>query len=176
MHNLLTYPFNPQTILKKRKSIRRELLASSGPCASAEARIDKKIAVLGGSTTHDIISILELFLLDFGIKPEFYESEFGLYYEDAMFSEELSAFAPDLIYIHTSRRNIAAFPAPADTPESATELLNAQYSHFETMWEHIAEKYRCPVIQNNFELPFYRLLGNRDAWDHRGQTDRKSVV
>lgn len=171
MHNLLTYPFNPQTILKKRKSIRRELLASSGPCASAEARIDKKIAVLGGSTTHDIISILELFLLDFGIKPEFYESEFGLYYEDAMFSEELSAFAPDLIYIHTSRRNIAAFPAPADTPESATELLNAQYSHFETMWEHIAEKYRCPVIQNNFELPFYRLLGNRDAWDHRGQTN-----
>ena len=56
MHNLLTYPFNPQTILKKRKSIRRELLASSGPCASAEARIDKKIAVLGGSTTRAVPS------------------------------------------------------------------------------------------------------------------------
>ena len=118
-----------------------------------------------------MISILELFLLDFGIEPEFYESEFGLFYEDAMFSEELEAFAPDLIYIHTSRRNITAFPAPADTPETAAELLSAQYSRFEAMWEHIAEKYRCPVIQNNFELPFYRLLGNRDAWDHRGQTN-----
>ncbi len=94
MHDLLTYPFDPQTILKKRKSIRRELLASG------EQRIKKKIAVLGGSTTHDVISILELFLLDFSIEPEFYESEFGLFYEDAMFSGELEAFAPDLIYIH----------------------------------------------------------------------------
>lgn len=165
MHSLLTYPFDPQTILKKRRAIRRELLASGEP------RVKKKIAVLGGSTTHDIVSILELFLLDFGIEPEFYESEFGLYYEDAMFSEELSRFAPDLIYIHTSRRNITRFPGPSDTPESAEELLSAQYAHFEGMWEHIREKYRCPVIQNNFELPFYRLLGNRDAWDHRGQTN-----
>lgn len=164
MHNLLTYPFDPQAILKKRKAIRRELLASG------ESRIHKKIAVLGGSTTHDVISILELFLLDFGIEPEFYESEFGLYYEDAMFSEELSSFAPDLIYIHTSRRNITRFPSPNDTPESVDGLLLDQYSHFSAMWEHIAEKFRCPVIQNNFELPFYRLLGNRDAWDHRGQT------
>lgn len=165
MHSLLSYPFDPQAILKKRRSIRRELLASG------EARIKKRIAVLGGSTTHDIISILELFLLDFGIEPEFYESEFGLYYEDAMFGSELSAFAPDLIYIHTSRRNIAKFPGPSDTPQSAEELLMAQYSHFSAMWEHIAEKFRCPVIQNNFELPFYRVLGSRDAWDHRGQTN-----
>ena len=62
MHSLLTYPFDPQAILKKRKAIRRELLAADTP------RIKKKIAVLGGSTTHDIISILELFLLDFGIE------------------------------------------------------------------------------------------------------------
>lgn len=164
MHSLLTYPFEPETILKKRKAIRRELLSEGG------ARIKKKIAVLGGSTTHDVVSILELFLLDFGIEPEFYQSEFGRYYEDAMFSEELENFGPDLIYIHTSRRNITAFPGPGDTPESATELLEAQYSKFQAMWERIAEKYRCPVIQNNFELPFYRLLGNRDAWDHRGQT------
>ena len=40
MHNLLTYPFDPQTILKKRKAIRRKLLASG------EQRIKKKIPSL----------------------------------------------------------------------------------------------------------------------------------
>ena len=107
MHTLLSYPFDPQAILKKRKSIRRELLASGEP------RIKKKIAVLGGSTTHDIISVLELFLLDFGIEPEFYESEFGLYYEDAMFGGDLRDFAPDLIYIHRSEEHTSEHQSPS---------------------------------------------------------------
>ncbi|MCD8209127.1 MAG: HAD-IIIC family phosphatase, partial [Bacteroidales bacterium] len=31
--------------------------------------------------------------------------------------------------------------------------------------------YHCPIIQNNFEYPFYRLLGNRDASDIHGATN-----
>ena len=54
----LQYPFDSEHILKKSKSIKRKLLEEP------VARIPKKIAVLGGSTTHDIIRILELFLLD----------------------------------------------------------------------------------------------------------------
>ena len=165
MHPLLTCPFDPQTILKKRRTIRRELLSDGS------RRIEKKIAVLGGSTTHDIISALELFLLDFGIEPVFYESEFGLYYEDAMFGAELEEFAPDLIFVHTSRRNITDLPQAGDTEAAVNGRLDAVYAHFETMWERLRERFACPVIQNNFELPFYRLLGNRDAWDFRGHTN-----
>lgn len=164
MHALLQYPFDPGLLMKKKRSIRRELLADGS------ARIQKKIAVLGGSTTHDVIAMLELFLLDFGIEPVFYESEFGLYYEDAMFGEELGAFAPDLVYIHTSLRNIARFPAMTDTPQEVDGLLDAQYGRFEEMWERLRERFRCPIIQNNFEMPFYRVLGNRDGWDWRGRT------
>ena len=165
MHSLLTCPFDPQKILKKRRSIRRELLADG------TARIPKKIAVLGGSTTHDIIATLELFLLDAGIEPTFYESEFGLYYEDAMFGEELETFAPDLIFVHTSLRNITDLPCASDSETDVNAKFDATFSHFETMWERLQERFHCPVIQNNFEMPFYRLLGNRDAWDYRGHTN-----
>ena len=165
MSKLLTYPFDPQTVLKNRRRIRRELMSDGSQ------RIEKKIAVLGGSTTHDIVATLELFLLDFGIEPIFYESEFGLYYEDAMFGAELEEFFPDLIFIHTSRRSITDFPQPTDTREAVEHKLEAAYTHFETMWERLRERFRCPIIQNNFELPFYRLLGNRDAWDVRGHTN-----
>lgn len=165
VHSILSYPFDPQLILKKRRSIKRELLSDGN------LRIKKNIAVLGGSTTHDIVDILRLFLLDYGIEPTFYESEFGLFYEDAMFGTELEEFKPDLIFIHTSNRNIINYPTASDTVADINLLLDTQYSHFKTMWTRLHERFSCPIIQNNFELPFYRILGNRDAWDVRGKTN-----
>ena len=70
-----------QYILTHKKKIKNELLEKNN-------FIEKNIAILGGSTTSEIKNILELFLLDYGIKPVFYESEFGKYYEDIMFENE----------------------------------------------------------------------------------------
>lgn len=161
----LQYPFDSEFILKKSKSLKRRLLEENAP------RIKKKIAVLGGSTTHDVVRILELFLLNQGIEPEFYESEYGMYWEDAMFgSKELNAFAPDLIYIHTNIRNLKSFPEPGDSKEAVEEKLAAEYGRFESMWEKLAQDWHCPVIQNNFEYPYFRLMGNQDGADVHGRT------
>ncbi len=161
----LEYPFDSEYILKNAKKLRRVLLAEEG------ARIRKKIAVLGGSTTHDIIRILELFLLHQGIEPEFYESEYGQYFQDAMFgNERLKDFAPDVIYIHTSGRNVTACPKPGDGREETEALLEEQFRHFSAMWDKLEADYHCPVIQNNFEYPFYRLLGNQDGAAISGRT------
>lgn len=161
----LEYPFDSQYLLRKRKSLRRELLQSEYP-------VEKRVAVLGGSTTHDIIDMLELFLLNYGIKPAFYESEYGQYWQDAMFdTPELVEFKPDIIYIHTSNRNIRAFPEPDMTAGEIGELLDREFAHYSAMWDHLTEKYHCPIIQNNFEYPFFRLMGNRDASDIHGRVN-----
>ena len=159
----LEYPFDSSYIMKKSKSLKKALLSDGSD------RIHKKIAVLGGSTTHDIIRILELFLLNYGIEPEFYESEYGQYWQDAMFPGELNDFNPDIIYIHTSNRNITDFPTMDDSAEAVDEKLQKAYQHFETMWKKLSDTYHCPIIQNNFEAPFYRLLGNRDFFDVHGR-------
>ncbi|SFP34713.1 HAD-superfamily phosphatase, subfamily IIIC/FkbH-like domain-containing protein [Butyrivibrio proteoclasticus] len=159
----LEYPFDSSYIMKKSKSLKKALLSDGSD------RIHKKIAVLGGSTTHDIIRILELFLLNYGIEPEFYESEYGQYWQDAMFPGELNDFGPDIIYIHTSNRNITEFPTMDDSKEVVDEKLRKTYQHFETMWKKLSDTYHCPIIQNNFEAPFYRLLGNRDFFDIHGR-------
>ncbi len=160
----LEYPFDGEELLKKSKKMKRALL---------EERTDfleKRIAVLGGSTTHDIIRILELFLLEQGIRPVFYESEYAQYWQDVMFDNPaLLEFAPDLIFIHTSNRNVTGYPSLSDSEERVEELLAKQYEHFRMMWEKIAETYHCPVIQNNFEYPFYRLLGNQEAVCRQGR-------
>ena len=161
----LEYPFDSEYILKKSKSLKRRLLEEN------TQRIPKKIAVLGGSTTHDIIRILELFLLNQGIEPTFYESEYGMYWEDAMFgNEELNAFGPDLVYIHTSFRNLRSLPEVKDSREQVEDKLRSEFEHFQVMWEKLADTWHCPIIQDNFELPYYRLMGNQDGADFHGRT------
>ncbi len=180
----LEYPFDSEQILKKKKSLRRRLLeetaadagaadssaAGNSPSDKTVRRIPKKIAVLGGSTTSDIKKILELFLLNIGIEPTFYESEYAQYWQDVMFDNpELTEFAPDLIYIHTSSRNLRSFPTVRMSAEEVDTLLQETFRPFAAMWDKIAAVYHCPVIQNNFEQPFYRLLGNKDVSDVHGK-------
>lgn len=161
----LQYPFDASYILQKKKSLRKALLADGS------ARIQKKIAVLGGSTTGDIVKIIELFLLDAGIEPTFYESEYAQYYQDALFpSEELLAFQPDLVFVHTSNRNITAYPEMTDTAEQVEDKFQTELSRFKAVWASIREKFHCPVVQNNFEMPYYRIMGNRDCYDIHGRT------
>ena len=158
------FPFDIDALTTHRKRTRRELLNDESK------RIKKNIAVLGGSTTNDFIKTLEVFLLAEGIEPSFYESEYNRFWQDAMFeNSELKEFAPDIIYIHTSYRNIAQFlPNTEDTAEIVESKLNERYSYYEKMWQKLLSEYNCPVIQNNFELPPYRLFGNRDAYDIHG--------
>lgn len=160
----LEWPFDADYILSNRGRIRRELLDGSSEF------LHKKVAILGGSTTHDIKSILDIFLLHYGIQAEFYESEYDKYYEDAVFgNRDLASFHPDIVYIHTSNRNIINYPSVGQTEEEITEILEAEYARFEEIWSCIREKYACPIIQNNFEYPYYRLLGNKDASDPHGR-------
>lgn len=161
----LEYPFDPEWILKKKKALKRELLQNT-----QQIFLEKKIAILGGSTTRDIRDILELFLLNYGIRPCFYESEYNQYYADGMFpNPALEEFHPDILYIHTSNRNIEQYPSLEDDRTLVTQKLQSEYERFQALWEHLHAVYGCPVIQNNFEPPLYRLLGNRDASDHRGR-------
>ena len=166
MEKALLYPFDGDLIMRKKRSLKKALLADGS------TRLKKNIAVLGGSSTHDIVQILEVFLLNIGIEPTFYESEYGQYWEDAMFGDaELGEFGPDLIYIHTSLRNITSFPTVRSSREEVDALLEDTFGHFSVMWDTLRQKYDCPIIQNNFELPFYRLMGNSDCSDHRGRSN-----
>ncbi|MCI9270116.1 MAG: HAD-IIIC family phosphatase [Dorea sp.] len=159
----LEYPFDAAWILSNRRKIRKSLLEEN------RIYIEKNVAVLGGSTTANIVQILDLFLMNHGIKASFYESEYGMFYEDAVFgNQKLSAFQPDIIYIHTTNRNVLEVPTMLDSVETIDALLESHIHRFETVWQKLYERYACPIIQNNFEMPLFRLLGNRDAVDKHG--------
>ena len=161
----LEYPFDNEYIIKKKKTLKSKLLEKDN-------FIDKRIAILGGSTTSDIKLILELFLLNYGIKPSFYESEYNKFWEDAMFdNKDLDEFNPDIIFIHTSNRNIINYPSVSNSLDEVNDLLDKEFERFCQMWNRLSSKYNCPIIQNNFDYPFYRVLGNKDATFHAGKVN-----
>ena len=158
----LEYPFDADYILQHKKSIKKTF-------ADAEGLAEKRIAIVTGSTVGETKNVLELFLLNQGIRPVFWEGEYNLFYEDIVFAnDELVEFKPDIIYIHTTNKNLINLPLPGDDENAFNEKLEAEFSRFKTVWEKAEENFHCPVIQNNFENYEYRLLGNRDCFDYGG--------
>lgn len=164
MLEALFYPFDAEQILQNRRKLKKELLADG------TARTKKRIALLGGATTGVLKPILELFLLNAGVEPEFYESEYNRFWQDGMFgTPELDAFAPEIVYLHTCNRNLSALPELTDDSAAVDAKLTAEFERFRMLWDALSGRYHCEILQNNFELPSYRLLGNLDAVDFRGR-------
>ncbi len=162
----LTYPFDSDFITSNAKKLLRQLKEHEN------GSIPLRIAVLGGSTTDSIIKITELFLRNRGIAPTFYESEYAQYFNDAVFpNKELEDFKPEIVFIHTTFRNIEEKPTVGEDPASVSEKLEREFARYQKMWTSISEKYGCVIIQNNFELPPERLLGNREVGCAYGRID-----
>jgi FkbH-like protein len=163
MIELLNYPFDNTLILRKRKAIRRELMLQT-------YNKKLKVALLGGSTTNELVNVIELFLLKKGYFPSFYQSDYNKYYEDAVFgNDELTVFNPDIIYIHTTNVNVSQFSSFYDNAQEVNQIFENELFKFQTIWESL-KKYNCPIIQNNFDFPIHRSLGNFDSYDIHGRT------
>jgi FkbH-like protein len=153
-----------QELIRKRRSLRRELSAR-------ESLQSLRIAVLGGSTTNELVDLLELHLLEAGFRPEFYQSEYGQFYEQAVHgTAELQDFAPDLVYLHTSFRNVLATPPVSSTDDQLSLAVSAETERYRQIWSSLQSALSCQIIQNNFELPPHALLGNLDAVSSGGAT------
>ena len=150
-------------ILLNKKKIKEKLLSSR------DNFLEKKVAILTGSTIDLLKDTLEIYLLYHGIKPTFYISEYNKYYEDAVFENlALDEFKPDIVYIFTTFRNINVDIDINFSKEEIDSLLENEYNKYKNIWESLIKKYNPVIIQNNFEYPNFRLLGNNDIVNVHG--------
>jgi FkbH-like protein len=164
MHSSTLTKIGLEEILVQRKKLRRQLLA----CADLK---DIRIAVLGGTTTNELVDLLEILLLQSGFRPAFHQSEYGRFYEDAVLEPEIvAAFKPDLVYIHTSSINIREFPPLSSSEDDFTDFVEAEMNRFRAVWSSLGDAVGCQIVQNNFELPAQAILGNLDAVSCGGRT------
>ena len=161
----LRYPVSLAEILRKRQALKKELLKRAD-------LVPTRIAILGGSTTTEIKSMLELFLLGHGIEPTFYESGYNRYLEDVEFENpELWDFKPNIVFIHTTWQNISEFPQLMEGESEVEERVRLEMARFESLWEKIHTGLGALVIQNNFDLPRLRPLGNLEGSESFGRVN-----
>jgi FkbH-like protein len=153
----LRFPVAAADVLLKRQTLKKELLKQAN-------FVPTRIAILGGSTTTEVMSMLELFLLAQGIQPTFYESGYNRYREDVLFANpDLWNFKPDIVLIHTTWHNVSQFPELLETEAEVEKRLSREMAQFESIWEKIHKELGALIIQNNFDLPQLRPLGNLEA-------------
>jgi FkbH-like protein len=161
----LRFPFAVGDLLRKRKMLKRELLKQTD-------LVPTRIAILGGSTTTEVKNMLELFLLAQGIEPIFYESGYNRYFEDVVFENpDLWNFKPNIVFIHTTWHNISGFPELLEAEVEVENRVRREMSRFESFWEKIHTKLGAVIIQNNFDFPTLRPLGNLEASEAFGSTN-----
>jgi FkbH-like protein len=161
----MRFPIAPANILRRRHAIKKELLAQRN-------LMPMRIALLGGSTTTEVKSMLELFLLGHGIQPSFYESGYNRYSEDILFdNHDLLAFKPDVVFIHTTWHNVSHFPELMEAEEKVEERACLEAARFEFLWEKVHSQLGALIIQNNFDLPRLRPLGNLEAFESSGRVN-----
>jgi len=159
----LRFPIVVADILRKRNVMKKELLRQAN-------LVPTRIAILGGSTTTEVKSMLELFLLAQGIAPTFYESGYNRYSEDVAFENpDLWNFKPNIVLIHTTWHNISEFPELLEAEGEVEQRVRREMARFESIWEKIHTELGALVIQNNFDLPRLRPLGNLEASESFGR-------
>ena len=151
MFEVLEYPFDVSKILRKKKILKRHFLEN-------ESLVNIKIAVLGATTTFEVIEQLELFLLKSGFKPTFYSCDYGQHYNVVMFDDEaLINFKPDIVYLHVSPETFDELNKPNISSKEKAEI---ELNKMQKVWEKLNTNFNCSVIQDNFEMPLVRSLGN----------------
>lgn len=159
----IEYPYKNENLIKKKRQIKNQLLNN------VKGFTNIKVAILAGSTVNELRDLIEIFLLSQGIKAEFYISEYNRYYEEAVFENiKLNDFNPDIIYIFTSFRNIIHDFDLSTSEKFIDDKFDYECNKYLSIWKSIKEKYNSIVIQNTFEYPSYRLLGNKDISDVHG--------
>ncbi|MFY9726827.1 MAG: HAD-IIIC family phosphatase [Bryobacteraceae bacterium] len=162
---ILRFPIAAADILRKRATLQKELLKQTN-------LFPMRVAILGGSTTSEVRSILELFLLAEGIQPAFYESGYKRYCEDILFENpDLWSFKPDIVFIHTTWHNVSEFPELLEATADVERRVRREMARFESLWEKIHTGLGALIIQNNFDLPRLRPLGNLEASESFGRVN-----
>jgi FkbH-like protein len=123
-----------------------------------------KIAVLGGFTTHQLVDLLRLQLAAGRVDAEVYEADYGTIRQEILDADSgLYAFRPDVVIVATTWRDLGHRPELSDDRPAVQAKVEAELADWTLLWRTLHERLGCQIVQNNFEAPPWRALGNLDG-------------
>jgi FkbH-like protein len=109
-----------------------------------------RVAVLGSSTTALLLPVLRAACFRDGIDAELYEGTYAAFRQEVLDpGSGLHAFRPDVVVVATHWRDLDLAPVSAD-PEGVVAAVVAEFSG---LWQTLAERLGCHVVQHAFDEP-----------------------
>ena len=84
---------------------------------------------------------------------------------------ELWKFKPEILFIHTTWQNVSEYPELLEDTLIVEDRIRRELARFESLWEKIHKDLGAIIIQNNFDLPRLRPLGNLEASQASGRVN-----
>ncbi len=141
--------------------------------AEVRARLDPplpklRVALLGEATMDHLAEALSLFVTIAGFDPQLYVGEFGTTTQTILDpSSELYAFAPDVVWLFSTSRDVAlASDDTADPQVVVAEAIAAR----QAQWDLIVARTGAAIVHNNAELDPVRPFGNFEGGVPWGRT------
>jgi FkbH-like protein len=110
-----------------------------------------------------MVPLIELYLFGAGIAAEIYEADYGVFRQEILDPDSgLYRFGPKIVILITGWRDLSRVPRITDSAEQMHSLCTSEIEDWLNLWSRLHDRLGCVIIQNNFDLPLWRVLGNHD--------------
>ncbi len=158
----LRYALLPDLDYSSAQALLRFYRLLKGQGGGRESQV--RIAVLGGYNTSSLAPLIELYLFGAGASSEIYESHYGVFRQEILDpNSRLYSFEPKMVFIATGWRDVSYLPLISDGREEVRERCKRETDDWLRLWKTLHERLGCAIIQNNFDFPTWRVLGNHDS-------------
>jgi FkbH-like protein len=129
----------------------------------AEEESRARVAVLGGYDTSALAPLIELYLFGAGVPSTVFEAGYGVFRQAILDQDSsLYSFRPETVFIATGWRDVSHWPGIGD-PQQAGECCQRELEEWLRLWQTLHERAGCTIIQNNFDVPPWRILANHES-------------
>lgn len=120
-----------------------------------------RLGLLASSTVDHLEPALRFWLLREGFRLESQLAPFDTIRQTVLDGHSpLYAFAPELVWLFTSHRDVSLEVAPGAAPEAVLAAVQARAAETRALWQALKKRSPAFVVQNNADLPAERALGN----------------
>jgi predicted enzyme involved in methoxymalonyl-ACP biosynthesis len=165
---------SPDMDFTKAVSASRQLSKFRGKDGCSGAKV--RVAVLGSTTTTQLTSFVDLFLFAQNVDAEIYEAPYGLLRQEILDpASQLYQFAPQFVFLATTRRDLGALPAVSASAEAVDAAVEHAAGEWLALCQTLHDRLGCQIIQNNFDVPPWRVFGTwrPSTMGHRAVSSRE---
>ena len=105
------------------------------------------VAVLGSCTTHQLNSLIELYLCAGRVGAEIYEADYEIYRQELVDPEsELYRFQPDFVILASSWRDLGHRPELSDDRAAVKRKVEEELADWMLLWRTAHDRLGCQII------------------------------